>query len=357
MLRRRAPAGRARGLRATLTALAIALAAAGCAGVGAPKAGAPAHHRERGFANTNPAYARPPFWTRITFFVSRVWSTTFNPKVARLPIVPNDGQALRANQREATVTWVGHATLLIQLDGVNVLTDPQWSDRASPVSFAGPRRVTRPGLAFDALPPIHVVVISHDHYDHLDAATIRRLAAVPRPLFVVPLGLKAWFADLGITEVVELDWWQETTVRGLTLTCVPAQHFSGRALWDTNRRLWSGWVVAGRGRRLFFSGDTGYDDVFRTIGERLGPFDLAAISIGTYVPAAIMALTHTTPEESLRLFADVRGRHFVPIHWGSFDLADEPTEEPPRRLEAEARRLGLGPDRVWLLKHGETRRW
>ncbi|MGH7276683.1 MAG: MBL fold metallo-hydrolase [Candidatus Rokuibacteriota bacterium] len=319
--------------------------------------GAPAHHRERGFANTNPDFARPPFWTRLTFFVGRMWSTTFAPKTASLPRVANDGRALRENQGEPTVTWVGHSTLLVQLEGVNILTDPQWSNRASPVAFAGPKRVSAPGLAFEDLPPIHLVLISHDHYDHLDVATVSRLAAAHRPRFLVPLGLKAWLADRGIADVEELDWWQSAAVRGLTLTCVPAQHFAQRTLWDGNRRLWSGWTLAGREKRLFFAGDTGYYDVFRELGARLGPFDLAAISIGSYVPPAIMRMTHTTPEESLRLFADVRAKAFLAIHWGTFDLADEPIEEPPARLAAEARRLGLDPERVWILKHGETRPW
>jgi L-ascorbate metabolism protein UlaG (beta-lactamase superfamily) len=352
----RAPARPTARLTAAL-AVVLGFLLAGCAGVGGPQPGAPAHHRERGFANTNPDFRRPPFWTRTAFFASRIWSTTVSPKRADLPRVANDGRALRGNPGAATVTWVGHSTLLIQLDGVNLLTDPQWSERASPVPFAGPKRVTPPGLAFEDLPPIHLVVVSHDHYDHLDVRTVRRLAATHRPRFVVPLGLRRWFAALGITDVVELDWWEATEVSGLRLTSVPAQHFASRTLWDLNRRLWSGWVIAGRDRRLYFAGDTGYYDVFRTIGERLGPFDLAAIAIGSYVPAAIMALTHTTPEEALRIFADVRGRRLVPIHWGTFDLADEPIDEPPRRLEAEARRLGLGPDRVWILQHGETRRW
>jgi L-ascorbate metabolism protein UlaG (beta-lactamase superfamily) len=255
------------------------------------------------------------------------------------------------------VTWVGHATLLVQLDGVNVLTDPQWSERASPVSFAGPKRVTRPGLAFEHLPPVHVVVISHDHYDHLDVATVRRLAAEHRPRFLVPLGMKAWLADLGITDVDELDWWDARTVRGLTFTCVPAQHFAQRSLWDGNRRLWAGWTVAGRDRRLFFSGDTGYFDGFKAIGARLGPLDLAAIPIGAYLPPVIMKAVHTDPRDALDAFADVGARVLIPIHWGTFDLADEPLEEPPRLLERHARERGLGPDRVWLLKHGETRSW
>lgn len=325
--------------------------------MGGPKPGAPAHHAEGGFRNTNPGYVPATVWVRTKFFFSRVWATTFHPRSATLPRVANDGRTLRENRSEATVTWVGHSTLLIQLDGVNLLTDPHWSDRASPFSFAGPKRVTPPGLRFEDLPPIHLVLISHDHYDHLDVATVLRLAEVHRPLFLVPLGLKAWLAHLGITTVEELDWWESRSINGLTLTCLPAQHFSSRTFWDRNRRLWSGWAVAGRSKRVFFAGDTGYYDVFKEIGSRLGPFDLAAIPIGAYMPAEIMKSGHTTPEEALQLFEDVRGRRFLGIHWGTFDLAEEPIEEPPRRVEAEARRRGMDPDRLFLLKHGETRGW
>ena len=182
--------------------LVLVLLAGGCLGVGGAKPGAPAHHREHGFANPSTAFTRAPFWTRIGFFATRMFETTFTPKTASFPALPNDGRALRANTGDPTVTWVGHATLLVQLDCVNVLTDPQWSRRASPVSFAGPRRLMPPALAFEDLPPVHVVVISHDHYDHLDVATVRRLAAEHRPRFLVPLGIKAWFADVGITENV-----------------------------------------------------------------------------------------------------------------------------------------------------------
>ena len=343
--------------RAALALLLVAGLQAGCAGVGGPKPGAPAHHAEGGFRNTNPGYVPATAWVRTKFFFSRVWATTFHPRSATLPRVANDGRTLRENRSEATVTWVGHSTLLIQLDGVNLLTDPHWSDRASPFSFAGPRRVTPPGLRFEDLPPIHLVLISHDHYDHLDVATVARLAEVHRPLFLVPLGLKAWLADLGITTVEELDWWESRSINGLTLTCLPAQHFSSRTFWDRNRRLWSGWAVGGRQKRFFFAGDTGYYDAFKEIGRRLGPFDLAAIPIGAYLPAEIMKSGHTTPEEALQLFEDVRGRRFLGVHWGTFDLAEEPIEEPPKRVEAEARRRGMDPDRLFLLKHGETRAW
>jgi L-ascorbate metabolism protein UlaG (beta-lactamase superfamily) len=336
----------------------VALATAACSGVGSPVPGAPAHHRQHGFVNANPDFTRPPFWTRTAFFVSRMWAATFRPRRADLPRVDNDGAALRANVATPTVTWIGHATLLLQLDGVNVLTDPQWSERASPVGFAGPRRLMPPGVAFEDLPPIHVVVISHDHFDHLDLPTVKRLAAVHHPRFYVPLGLKAWLADQGIEDAVELDWWESRQERGLTLTCVPVQHWSARSFFELNRRLWGGWAIAGRDRRLFFSGDTGYyAPYFREIGARLGPFDLAAVAIGAYEPPAIMRLTHTTPEEALQVFADVRGRRFIAMHWGTFDLSEEPIDEPPRRLEAAARRAGLSSDRVWVLKHGETRAW
>jgi L-ascorbate metabolism protein UlaG (beta-lactamase superfamily) len=337
--------------------LLAAMGLGACARVGGPVPGAPPHHREQGFANVNVPDPPVSRWTRAAFIVRRILGSTFSPKTANLPVAPNDGAALRANRGEPTLTWIGHATLLIQLDGVNILTDPQWSPRASPVAFGGPRRVTPPGLAFEALPLIHVVVISHDHYDHLDVATVTRLWQAHRPRFLAPLGIKAWLADLGVTDVEELDWWQERLVRGVRFTCVPARHFSGRGFWDRNRRLWSGWVVAGRERRLFFAGDTAYDEVFKEIGRRLGPFDLAAIPIGAYLPPHIMRWSHTTPEEALQVLADVQGRALVPIHWGTFDLADEPIAEPPERLGAEARRLGLGPERVWLFKHGETRRW
>jgi L-ascorbate metabolism protein UlaG (beta-lactamase superfamily) len=337
--------------------VAAAVVAGGCMGVGGPKPGAPAHHRERGFANTNPAFTRPPAWTRISFFATRMFETTFMPKRATFPMVANDGVALRANTEGPLVTWVGHATLLVQFDGVNVLTDPQWSLRASPVGFAGPSRVTPPGLAFDHLPPVHVVVISHDHYDHLDVDTVRRLAVEHRPIFLVPLAMKAWFTELGITDVEELDWWDARTVRGVTFTCVPAQHFAQRTLWDMNRRLWAGWAMAGRTRRLFFAGDTAYFDGFKEIGARLGPFDLAAIPIGAYLPPVIMKQVHTDPRDALDVFTDVRARAMIPIHWGTFDLADEPLTEPPRLLGQFARERGLGPERVWIMKHGETRAW
>jgi N-acyl-phosphatidylethanolamine-hydrolysing phospholipase D len=274
-----------------------------------------------------------------------------------MPRVANDGAILRAGTANPSVTWIGHSTLLLQVDGINVLTDPHWGDRASPLSWAGPRRLGPPGLAFDDLPRIDVVVISHDHYDHLNLPTVKRLAAAHDPLFLVPLGLAGWFADNGMRRVEELDWWQTREYRGVRFVCVPAQHFGQRTPWDGNRHLWASWAVLARSERFYFGGDTGYFDGFREAGERLGPFDLSAISIGAYLPPAIMQSVHTTPEEAVQASEDLRSRVLLGIHWGTFDLAEEPLDEPPRRMLAEAARRGIGPERAWILKVGETRRW
>jgi L-ascorbate metabolism protein UlaG (beta-lactamase superfamily) len=331
---------------------------AGCAGVGSvPLPGQPPHHVAGGFRNPDAAFARPDFFTRWIFFTRRVWASLVLPRRFDAPRVANDGSALRAGVDNPSVTWVGHSTLLLQLDGVNLLTDPHWGHRASPLGWAGPRRLGPPGLAFESLPRIDVVLISHDHYDHLDLGTVKRLHATHDPLFLVPLGLKAWFADNGMTRVAELDWWGAHESHGLRFVCVPAQHFAQRTPWDRDTRLWASWAVLGPDRRFYFGGDSGYFGGFKEAGQRLGPFDLSAIAIGAYLPPAIMRFTHTTPEQAVQAFEDLRSRVLLGIHWGTFDLADEPLDEPPRRMRAEAARRGIAADRAWILKIGETRRW
>jgi N-acyl-phosphatidylethanolamine-hydrolysing phospholipase D len=310
-----------------------------------------------GFRNLDPAFNRPSAWTRWTFIAARMWSSLTSPRVFEAPRVANDGAALRATSPPRSITWVGHATLLVQVDGLSILTDPNWSGRAGPTSFIGARRLNAPGLAFEALPRIDVVTISHDHYDHLDLPTVKRLAATHDPLFVVPLGLKAWFEDNGMPRVVELDWWQEHEHRGVRFVCAPAQHFSQRSLWDGNRRLWASWAVLGRERRFYHSGDTGYFAGFKEIAQRLGPFDVAALAIGAYLPPEIMKWVHLTPEQAVQAFVDLDARTMLGMHWGTFDLADEPLDEPPTRMRAEVGRRGIDPARAWVLKIGETRAW
>lgn len=359
MLRRRI----SKALGASLCATAIGILSGlallkGCGNISRePLPGGSPHQVDGGFRNPDPNFRRPSSWTRWSFVFRRLWTSTITPRTFTAPRVANDGDALRAGVVNPSITWIGHSTLLIQIDGVNILTDPQWSAQASPVSWAGPKRLSPPGLAFDDLPPIHAVVISHDHYDHLDLATVKRLAATHDPLFLVPLGLKAWFADNGMSRVEERDWWQEREYRGVRFVCLPAQHFAQRTLGDANTRLWASWAVVGRDGRLYFSGDTGYFAGFRAIGGRLGPFDVAAVAIGAYLPPEIMKSVHTTPEEAVQAFEDLRSRVLLGIHWGTFDLAEEPLHEPPQRMLAESQRRGISPERAWILKIGETRRW
>jgi len=341
-------------------AVLIAIASVLVAGVVSPGAEPPTkpnptHHLARGFRNLDGTY-RYSMGERAQRFMRRVLFEGWPERGAVLPVLANDGAALRANGTVPTVTWVGHSTLLVQLRGVNILTDPHWGDRASPVGFAGPKRLIAPGMRFDDLPPIHAVVISHDHYDHLDVDTVVRLNRKFHPRFFVPLGIKAWMGDLGITNVVEMDWWESREFRGLTFTCTPAQHSSGRGLRDQNLRLWSSWVIAGGGKRFFFAGDTGYAKSLAEIGKRLGPFDLAGIPIGGYSSWEARHPNHVNPEEAVQLFQDVGGKLFVPIHFGTFDMNREPFAEPPGRLMKAAVADGI-EEEIALLSPGQSVHW
>lgn len=329
-----------------------------CSGAGTePIPGRPAHHAVGGFRNPNPDFSRPSTWTRWSFVVRRLWASSMAPRSFAAPRVLNDSAILHAGTLNPSITWIGHATLLVQMNGMNILTDPQWSERASPVTWGGPRRLSPPGVAFENLPRIDVVLISHDHYDHLDLKTVKRLADVHDPLFLVPLGLKAWFAENGMKRVEELDWWYEREHQGVKFICVPAQHFSQRTLWDANTRLWVSWAILSTERRLYFSGDTGYFAGFKEARQRLGQFDVAALAIGAYLPPEIMKSVHLTPEEAVQAFIDLDARTLLGIHWGTFDLAEEPLEEPPQRMMAEVQRRNIDPARAWIFKLGETRRW
>jgi N-acyl-phosphatidylethanolamine-hydrolysing phospholipase D len=288
---------------------------------------------------------------KLGFFGRRIW-VTLSPRPGAAALVSYDAAAAA---RRPTLTWIGHSTFLVRMDAATFLTDPMFSERASPFSFMGPRRMVPPGVPLDALPAVDFVLLSHDHYDHTDLPTVKELAR-RGILFVVPVGLGDWVRQAG-GKAIEVERWQAVEVNGARIESVPAQHFSGRTLFDSNRRTWTGWIVSGSTRRFYHAGDTGYSPDFKTIGERLGPIDLAAIPIGAYLPADMMHHVHTTPEEGLRIGLDVHAHRIVAMHFGTFDLADEPLDEPPRRFRAEAERLGLGPDRVWIMKVGETRDW
>jgi len=271
-----------------------------------------------------------------------------------------------ARSDELTVTWIGHSTTLVQIGGLNVLTDPVWSERASPVRFAGPRRRLPPAMDLNALPPVDIVVISHDHYDHLDVSTIARLSAARADTrWLVPLGVGDHLRAAGARHVDELAWWEARTVGPLSLVCTPAQHSSGRGLADRNRSLWCGWTMATTSepqRAIYFAGDTAYCPAFVEIAARLGPFDACLLPIGAYEPRWYMRYVHMTPEEAVRAFEElcqgsVAQSSLVPIHWGTFRIADDTLDEPPRRLRAEWAAANFPPSSLAMLAHGETRRW
>jgi N-acyl-phosphatidylethanolamine-hydrolysing phospholipase D len=296
---------------------------------------------------------------RLPFFLRRIMGS-FQARLGAPAAVANDGAFLRENAKhsEPTVTWVGHATFLVQMDHITFLTDPIWSDTPSPVSFAGPRRFVPPGIAMADLPPVDFVVISHNHYDHLDLPTLVQLAKRdPNTRFFVPLQNGALLRENGIANVEELDWGSFIEHEGVRVYCLPAQHWSKRGFGDDRKALWSAWAVVGPDRRFFFAGDTGYFDGFNKVAEALGPFDLAAVPIGAYEPNEMMKASHMNPEEAVRAAIDLRAERAVAMHYGTFDLSDEPLDEPPKRFVEAAKASPLGKEGAWLLKIGETRRF
>jgi N-acyl-phosphatidylethanolamine-hydrolysing phospholipase D len=287
----------------------------------------------------------------MPFLLRKAW-TTLMGRSGAAPFVPYDRQAILHNP---SVTWIGHATFLVRMDGVTFLTDPIFSERASPLSFAGPKRLQPPGVPLADLPPIDFVTLSHDHYDHTDLPSIEALAR-RGTTFIVGSGMSDLVREVG-GKAIELDWWQETEIAGVRVHCVPAQHFSGRTALANNERLWAGWVVEGPTRKFYHAGDTGYFDGFKEIGERFGRIDLAAVPIGAYDPPSVMRFVHMNPEEAIDAAVDLRAQRTIGMHWGTFDLTDEALDEPPKRFHAAAERVGWGADQAWTLAVGETRRW
>lgn len=227
------------------------------------------------------------------------------------------------------VTFINHSTTLIQMDGVNILTDPVWSERVSPVSFVGPRRHRPPGIRFEDLPPIDLVLVSHNHYDHMDVATLRRIDA---PI-VTPLGNAALLRRHGIHGAIDLDWWESTThANGIETTVVPARHFSARAISDRNRNLWSGFVISGKSGHVYFAGDTGWGAHFAEIGRRFAPIRAALLPIGSYMPRWFMQPAHIDPAQAVDAHVALGARTSVAVHFGTFALGDDGEYDPVRDL-------------------------
>lgn len=318
-----------------------------------------APHTKNGFENIDGPLARGP-----------VWKWRWNRLIHSLPPAPENGYAfpvdhpdiewIKGNRSENTLTWIGHASALLQIDGVNILTDPVFSERASPFSFIGPKRRVPPGLTLDELPHIDVVLISHSHYDHLDAPSVEALNSQSGgpPLFLVPLGIKDWLVNKGISHAQEFDWGDQVRASGLDFWFVPATHWSARTLTDRNETLWGGWVVktpprAAQPFSLYFAGDTGYSGDAKRIGAAFGCFDLALIPIGAYAPRWFMGPQHVDPQQAVQIFQDVHARKAIGIHWGTFELADEPLDEPPKKLAEAVREARLPADAFTVLHHGQ----
>jgi len=296
------------------------------------------HFKEGRFFNPHQKDSKRKLWHVF------LWQIGYynDPKPAILPPVDFAyPQAHTEPSSESSVQWINHSTFLIRHKNINILTDPIWSRRASPIRFLGPKRKFQPAISIKKLPPIHYVLISHDHYDHLDVRAIKFLKAnQPQAIFCIPLGLKAWFVKRGITNLIELDWWQQvllpvTATESIQITSVPAQHFSGRKLYGRDKTLWCGWVCeftskTEKSKKLYFVGDTGYNEFdFRKIGEVFGHIDLGIIPIGSYVPRRFMAPVHISPEEACKIHQEAKSTLSIAGHFGTFRLGEEHHKRPP----------------------------
>ncbi|HEX7545330.1 MAG TPA: MBL fold metallo-hydrolase [Gemmatimonadaceae bacterium] len=332
----------------------------------APPITPPLHHRPDGrFRNPWPGSVEHGLRSMLKWTFDRARNGTLGfrargtPPVAVLPLPV----VARPHPDECRLTWIGHSTFLVQVGGLNVLTDPVFAERASPLRFAGPRRLAPPGLAIDALPPIDLVLQSHDHYDHLDVETVRILARrSASTVWCAPLGVADRLRALGVRHVTECDWLATAEpVRGAQVACVPARHFSGRSLRERDATLWCGWTLRAGTRRVYFVGDSAFHPDFASIGEREGPFDAVLMPIGAYDPRWFMSAVHMDPEEAVAAFVALRSAHpahpcvMAAMHWGTFVLTDEPVDEPPRRARAAWKSSGMDDGALWVFAPGETK--
>ena len=344
----------------------------GCGGVAKGPDPAKPHHTPQGYQNNYSGNVDKPFSHFLRWQADRIKNKLPPDPKTPTPTVKPDLAFIHANARAGAamvpaVTWIGHGSALVQASGLNVLTDPIFSERAFPVQFAGPKRMQPPGVLLADLPRIDVVVISHNHYDHLDRNSVFALSQQTggSPLFIVPLGLKAWMEGIGITQVRELDWWQSAMVGKVEFVLTPVQHWSARSLGDRRETLWGGWAVFSPDFHWYYSGDTGYSRDFadtrarfadRQSAEKSGGFDLALIAIGAYEPRWFMKEQHLNPAESVQVHRDVGAKRSVAVHWGTFNLTDEPLDQPPQDLAAARDAAKLTAEDFFLLAVGETRK-
>lgn len=302
-------------------------------------------------------YYHPQIPKRTLWQVVRwIWKR----KVKRWPSVFVAQQKIKRERTltgECEVTFINHSTVLIQLEGWNILTDPIWSKRASPISWIGPKRVCLPGIRFEDLPPIDLILLSHNHYDHMDLPTLKRLSRNHEPLFFVPKGNKKYLIAKGLkADIQELDWWDQVDIsKEYQLYFVPSQHFSARGLFDRDRTLWGGFVIKGKRQMIYFAGDTGFGPHFAEIQERLGSPTLSLLPIGAFEPRSFMKSVHLSPEDAVKAHVILRSKQSLAIHFGTFQLADEDIHTPVEELKNALKDYHLSQECFWALAPGESK--
>jgi L-ascorbate metabolism protein UlaG (beta-lactamase superfamily) len=299
--------------------------------------GPPSDHFKNGRFHNLVSFQRKSFWTILKWR----WTSNRSPWPAWVESRPGPTPPAHVNDGTVRYVVVNHATVLIQVDGLNILTDPQWSERASPFTWIGPKRVRAPGLTFDQLPTIDVVLVSHNHYDHMDIPTLQHLQKRDQPLVVSGLGNAEFLKRFGIERAQDLDWWKSISVGSSTISFVPVQHFSQRGFGDAMKTLWGGFLVKSPHATIYFSGDTAYGSHFKMTKEKLGPIDLAFLPIGAYEPRWFMGRVHVNPEEAVQAHLDLGAKHSVAMHFGTFQMSDEAIDAPPKAVEAARQKLGV----------------
>ncbi len=355
-----------------LIALSGLLSISACSTVNEDYNPAKKHHNPAGFQNNYIEDIDKSRLDLIRWQIERARAGLPKPPEKPTPVVSADLKFVSANNgisQEPAITWIGHATMLVQMGGLNILLDPIFSDRASPVSFAGPKRYQPPGISIKDLPRIDLVLLSHNHYDHLDTASVKALnsQAGGAPLFLVPLGVKKWFASQGISNVQQMDWWDKqtikTTVGEVEVHFTPVQHWSARGPGDRRASLWGGYALFAPDFHLYFSGDTGYSQDFvdtqkhfanRQTAALGGGFDMALIAVGAYAPRWFMKDQHVNPEEALQIHLDLQAKRSIGVHWGTFDLTDESLDQPPKDLAIARAAKKLPQEAFDVMAIGQT---
>lgn len=317
----------------------------------------PFHHTANGFRNPKGSPEPGGSFSDWAGFFFR--GMTRNDDVTAPPDHVLPAEIIQAELQGAgdhdRLTWLGHASFLMRLGGVNIITDPFLSDHASPVPPLGPKRVVPPALRANKLPPIDLLLLTHNHYDHLDLPSLDALPLASGAQAIVPLGLGHYVANRGFDQITEMDWHDRIDLGSLDITALPAIHFSKRSFFDRNRTLWTGYGLRAEQHHVYVSGDTAYGPVFKEVAADLAPFDIGLVPIGAYEPRLLMRQAHTSPEEAVKIGQDLKIKRLVAMHWGTIQLTDEPLFEPPGRFRAAAKEAGYASNDAWVMKIGETR--